>query len=121
MNSPKPQSPHGKPTGACFRTSERLLYNHAITAGAMSVALTNTEKQARYRERHLGVDGEKARVGLILNASTRAQMGRLARYRGYTITALIEELVGSAERQVTARLSGKGLKAYYATNDASSR
>jgi macrodomain Ter protein organizer (MatP/YcbG family) len=76
------------------------------------VALTNVEKQARYRERHLGVNGEKARVGLILNASTRAQMGRLARHMGYTITALIEELVESAERRVTGKLTGKALKAY---------
>jgi hypothetical protein len=46
----------------------------------MSVTLTNAEKQARYRERHLGVDGEKVRVGLNLNAGTRAKMGRLARH-----------------------------------------
>jgi hypothetical protein len=37
----------------------------------MSVTLTNAEKQARYRERHLGVDGGKVRVGLNLNAATR--------------------------------------------------
>ena len=55
--------------------------------------LTNAEKQARYRERHLGVDGEKVRVGLNLNAGTRAKMDRLARHQGYTITALVEELV----------------------------
>ena len=36
----------------------------------MSVTLTNAEKQARYRERHLGVDGEKVRVGLNLNAGS---------------------------------------------------
>ncbi len=74
--------------------------------------LSNAEKQARYIERRLGVNGEKARVGLILNAATRAQMGRLARRRGYTITALIEKLVASAERRVTTRLSGKALKRY---------
>jgi hypothetical protein len=39
-------------------------------------------------------------------------MIRLARHRGYTITALIEELVESAERRVTTRLTGKALKAY---------
>jgi hypothetical protein len=77
------------------------------------VALTNVEKQARYRERHLGVNGEKARVGLILNASTRAQMGRLARHKGYTITALVEELIESAERRVTGKLTGKALRAYF--------
>jgi hypothetical protein len=79
----------------------------------MPVTLTNAEKQARYRERHLGADGEKVRVGLNLIAGTRAKMGRLARHRGYTITALVEELVERAERQVTARLSPRALKAYY--------
>jgi hypothetical protein len=76
------------------------------------MAFTNSEKQARYRERHLGVDGGKARVGLILNATTRAKMDRLARHKGYTITALIEELIESGERRVTARLTGKALKTY---------
>jgi hypothetical protein len=80
-----------------------LWYNHISAAGAMSVTLTNAEKQARYRERHLGVDGEKARVGLNLNGGTRAKMGRLARHRGYTITTLVEKLVERAERRVTAR------------------
>jgi hypothetical protein len=76
------------------------------------MALSNSEKQARYRQRHLGVDGEKKRIGLILNAGTRAKMGRLARRKGYTITALVEELVENAERRVTTRLTGKALKLY---------
>lgn len=75
--------------------------------------LTNAEKQRAYRERHLGVHGEKARVQLFLSISARAQLGRLARHKGCTVTALIEELVASAERRVTAKLSGKALKAYY--------
>jgi len=83
----------------------RLWYNHISAAGAMSVTLTNAEKQARYRERHLGVDGEKVRVGLNLNAATRAKTGRLARRRSYTITTLVEELVERAERRLTTRLS----------------
>jgi predicted DNA-binding ribbon-helix-helix protein len=69
----------------------------------MSVTFTNAAKQARYRERHLGVHGEKVRVGLNLNAGTRTKMGRLARHRGYTITALVEELVERAERRVTGK------------------
>jgi hypothetical protein len=44
---------------------------------------------------------------------TTTKMGRLARHRGYTITALVEELVERAERRVTARLSSRALKAYY--------
>jgi hypothetical protein len=42
-------------------------------------------------------------------------MGRLARHRGYTIIALVEELVERAERRVTARLPSGALKAYYDT------
>jgi hypothetical protein len=61
------------------------------------MALTNAEKQARYREHHLGVDGAKVRIGLNLNAGIRAKMDRLARRCGYTITSLVEELVERAE------------------------
>jgi macrodomain Ter protein organizer (MatP/YcbG family) len=75
--------------------------------------LTNAEKQRAYRERHLGVDGGKARIQLFLSTSTKAQLGRLARRKGYTLTALIEELVANAERRVTAKLSRKALKVYY--------
>jgi hypothetical protein len=55
----------------------RLWYNHIRAAVAMSVTLTNAEKQARYRERHLGVDGEKVRVGLNHNAGDGAKKGVL--------------------------------------------
>jgi hypothetical protein len=75
--------------------------------------LTNAEKQRAYRERHLGTRGGKTRIQLFLSTGTRAQLGRLARRKDYTVTALIEELVASAERRVTAKLSGKALKAYY--------
>jgi hypothetical protein len=74
--------------------------------------LSNAQKQARYRERHLGVDGEKARVQLFLSAAARAQLDRPAHHKGYTVTALIEELAASAERRIVAKLTPKGLKAY---------
>jgi hypothetical protein len=51
--------------------------------------LTNVEKQRPYRERCLGVDGEKARVQLFLSARTRAQLGRLARRKRYTVTSSV--------------------------------
>jgi hypothetical protein len=79
------------------------------------MALTNAENQARYRERHLGADGEKRRTTLFLNATTRAQLDRLVhrKGKGYSITAVIEELVASADRRITAKLSAKSLKRYY--------
>jgi len=71
------------------------------------------KKQRAYRQRHLGRDGEKARIQLFLSATTRAQLNRLARHNGYTVTALIEELAASAERRTVAKLTGKALKEYY--------
>jgi hypothetical protein len=99
----------------------RLWYNHISDAGAMSVPLTNAEKQARYRERHLGIDGEKMRVGLNLNVGTGTKIFRLARHRGYTITAFVEELVERTERRVTARLPSRALKAYYGVESIASQ
>jgi hypothetical protein len=78
------------------------------------MALTNAEKQARYRERHLGVNGEKRRLTLFIDATTGAQLERLAHRKGYSVTAVVEELAASAERRATSRLSGKALKTYYA-------
>jgi hypothetical protein len=46
-------------------------------------------------------------------ALTNAEQARCrARHRGYTITALVEELVERTERRVTAQQSGKALKRY---------
>ena len=77
------------------------------------MAFTNSEKQARYRERHLGVNGQKRRLTLFIDATTKAQLDRLARHNDYTVTALVEERAASAERRATSRLSGKALKVYY--------
>ena len=77
------------------------------------MALTNVEKQARCRERHLGAVGEKARVQLVLSAATKAQLGRLANHNGYTVTAMIEKMAADTEQRIVARLNPKVLKAYY--------
>jgi hypothetical protein len=70
------------------------------------MALSNTEKQARYRERHLGVDGAKC----ASDHSQRHHQGATgAAYtvRRYTLTALIEDLVGSAGLPGAQALSGR--------------
>jgi hypothetical protein len=114
------RSRHRKNFPLISRLASGLWRGYGITisapAGAMSVTLTNAEKQARYRERHLGVDGEKVRIGLI-SISTPAPGRKWAalHHRGYTITALVEELVERAERRVTARLPSRALKADYDT------
>jgi Replication regulatory protein RepB len=68
------------------------------------MALTSAEKQRRYRERHLGVHGSKERIQIFVSVQTKAQLGRLARRCGYTITRVIEDLVKDADRAILDRL-----------------
>jgi hypothetical protein len=44
------------------------------------MALTNSEKQQQYRERHLGANGIKRRVQHFLSVPAKAQLDRLASY-----------------------------------------
>jgi macrodomain Ter protein organizer (MatP/YcbG family) len=77
------------------------------------MALSNAEKQARWRERHLKSEhGTKCRIPLTVEATTKAQLSRLTHHRNCSISTLITGLVASAERRVTAHLSGRALKAY---------
>ena len=77
------------------------------------MALTNAEKQARYRERHLE-NGTKTRGHFFLETTTKAKLLRLAHHRNCSVPALSGDLAAGAERRVTAQLSGKALKRYYA-------
>jgi AraC-like DNA-binding protein len=65
-------------------------------------ALTNAERQQRYRERHLGSD--KMRLLLDVSAETRVQLDRLARHFGCSVTRLIERLAATTEKRLLARL-----------------
>jgi hypothetical protein len=76
------------------------------------MALTNAERQRAYRERHFA-NGTKTRLEFVFDAGTKAKLERLARHKGRTAISLIDEWAASAERRVTARLSGKALKTYY--------
>jgi hypothetical protein len=77
------------------------------------MAMTNAEKQRAYRERHLGVDGEKARVQLILSAGTKEQLARLARHNGYSLAALVEELATKAEQRTVNRMTPREQRDYF--------
>ena len=76
------------------------------------MALTSAEKQRRYRERHLGVHGSKERIQLFISVQTKAQLGRLARHYGYTITKVVEDLVKDADRAILDRLPRRQHSAY---------
>jgi hypothetical protein len=74
------------------------------------MALTNAEKHASWRGRHLkNENGTKMRAQFIFDASTRAQLKRIGRHKGCAVTSLIKEWAASAERRITHQLSGKAL------------
>jgi hypothetical protein len=78
------------------------------------MALTNAEKQARWRERHLKHEnGTKLRAQFIFDLGTTKQLKRVASHKGRSVTSLIREWAASAERRITGRLSNKDLKRYY--------
>jgi len=76
------------------------------------MALTPAEKQQRYRERHLGIDGAKERIQVFVSVHTKAQLGRLARHYGYTVTRVIEDLAAAAESALLEQLPWRRHKAY---------
>jgi hypothetical protein len=47
---------------------------------------TNAERQVRCRERHLGADGERARIDVFLSAHAKKQLDRLKRHKRDTAT-----------------------------------
>jgi hypothetical protein len=81
------------------------------------MALSNAERQARYRQRHLkSVDGEKVRLSLFLDLYARLQLERIARHEGCTVTGLIEKWAAKAEQRVVGRMTPKEEHVYYASD-----
>jgi hypothetical protein len=80
------------------------------------MALTNAEKQRRYRERHLGKDGEKVRLQACISLACDNQLKRLAIHYGCSVTKMIEVLVRQAEKETLAALSATEAEAYLETD-----
>jgi len=78
------------------------------------MALSNADRQRRYRERHLGVDGGKDRLQLFISVHANAQLYRLARHYGCTITEAFEKIAGAAEQAMDGSLTPTERKSYYA-------
>ena len=75
------------------------------------MALSQAEKQRRYRERHLGSDGEKHRIQCVV--SIRTKLKRLAHYYGCNLTALIEKLALDAEEAIIYQIPSRDIGIYY--------
>jgi hypothetical protein len=78
------------------------------------MALSNAEKQARWRERHLKHEnGTKLRAQFIFDANTINTLKRVAKHRECSVASLIRTWAASAERRIVGRLSPREEKRYY--------
>lgn len=79
-----------------------------------ALSRSNAQRQAAYRQRHLqDVDGQGARVNMVVTVQAKAQLERLARHYGVTQRELLARVLADAERKVVNGLSRTDEKAYY--------
>jgi hypothetical protein len=60
-------------------------------------SMTSAERQRAYRERH--AEAAK-RINMLVSVSSKRALERLARHRGQTQRAVLEDVLGAAERAV---------------------
>jgi hypothetical protein len=75
--------------------------------------LTNAERQARYREKHMeSIEGDKERAQFIFEIGTKKRLERIARHYGYlSTTALIEQWTAQVASEVAEKEEKKARKA----------
>ena len=75
--------------------------------------LTNAERQARYREKHMdSIEGNKERAQFIFEIGTKKRLERIARHYGYlSATALIEQWAVQVASEVAEKEEQKAKKA----------
>lgn len=78
------------------------------------MALSNAERQKRYRKRLSSIDDDAlSRLTAIVSVATAAQFARLARHYGISKRELIEKLMVDAETAVQEGMSKKQLNEYF--------
>jgi hypothetical protein len=77
-------------------------------------ALTNAQRQAAYRERHLkSEDGTGERLNVVIDVQVKKALERLAFYYGVTNKSMLECLVTEAQDRLLAALDGDQQNDYY--------
>jgi hypothetical protein len=78
------------------------------------MALTNAQRQAAYRVRHLkDTEGLGERLNMVVSVDAKNQLKRLASCYGVTQRQLIERLLADAQSQALNTLNGTQANAYY--------
>src|ERR1700756_5021783 len=73
--------------------------------GNDAMGLSNSEKQRRYRHRHLGPGGGSERLSVFVRISTKRNLERLASHYGNTITNTVENLINEKTVSILNGLS----------------
>lgn len=76
------------------------------------MGISSAEKQRRYRQRHL-IDGNAERISIVVQVTTKRALERLARHRGTTQRAVLEDLLAKAEAAATRPMSPAAQKVYF--------
>lgn len=70
------------------------------------MALTNAQKQAFYRERHLK-EGERKRLQVVVSLHTKRALERLSRHLGLTQASTLDQIIGDAQEAILSGLSSE--------------
>jgi hypothetical protein len=77
------------------------------------MALSNSERQRRYRKRRLGAGGRHERISCLVCISTKRSVERLAFYFGCTITQMIEKLINDKTADVLSELDDEERERFF--------
>ena len=75
--------------------------------------LSNAQKQARYRAKHLGIDGGKVRLQAMVSVHTEARLKRLAHHQGFSQTTALDRIIADAHGRVVEPMSPEEQGAFY--------
>ena len=81
------------------------------------MALSNTERQRRFRTRRLGRGGIYERISCLVHISTKRSIERLACHFDCSITETIERLIIEKTASILAGLDEEGQERFYAQTE----
>jgi hypothetical protein len=64
------------------------------------MGLSNSERQRRYRERHLGLGGDHERINCLVYIPTKRSVERLAFHFDCSIRVMIERLISEKATEI---------------------
>ena len=77
------------------------------------MALSNLERQRRYRKRHLGEGGRRERLSCLLMIPTKRNVERLAFFYQCTITDCVEKLINERTAELLNGLDEAGRQTFF--------